>query len=114
MSSYPDGSHGYLDQVRVELECLVSVGNRISVCFCLDVRLEREPVSHDAVDGTDNKPVQIGCTDLGSVGEERGLGGIGLDGLGVEVDCRRVISSCESLVSLVLQVDSRLRHLEEG
>lgn len=38
----------YLDQLRVELDRLGSVGNGISVCFCLDVCLEMklQPVSY--------------------------------------------------------------------
>lgn len=51
-------------------------------------------------------------TNLGSVGEECGLGSVCLDGLVIETDRRRPISSSERLVSLVLEVDGCLRHCE--
>lgn len=93
----------YLDQLRVELDRLGSIGDGIAVCFSLDICLEDkiQPVSHAVPESEPRRVV----THLGSVGVEGGLGSVCLDGLVIEADRSGPISSSKRLVALVLEVD---------
>lgn len=97
-----------LDQLRIQLEGLVGVGNGVTIGLGLDVCLIGCGTCRSVTRA--NKGGGHSATHLGSVREEGWLLVVQRNGLGIVCDGPRVVAGGELLVALVLEVDGFLRH----